>query len=240
LTDSIRATFFFLSHIVWGGALGYLVLDEIVRRRTTSRMHGQKEWTFAVPMVRVLYERGAFTSDQTTVVAECFAAFSLGLTFNGTMLMLNRSFFSLQTPWLPTYVALGNLGLNAGLDAVFYRLGIWGIPLSTSIVNLAGTVVLVLMLRRRLGRLEGRRIATSFVLVALASAVAAGVAYGVWAGLDGAVGRTLGGQVVSVGLALCAAAGAYLVSARLLGIRELDALLSLVGRSGRRSGGRNA
>ena len=43
--------------------------------------------------------------------------------------MLNRSFFSLQSPWVPTAVALLNLGLNAVLDWAFYRFGAWGIPL---------------------------------------------------------------------------------------------------------------
>ncbi len=42
------------------------------------------------------------------VVAAALAAFSLGLTFNGMMLMLNRGFFSLQAPWTPTAVALGS------------------------------------------------------------------------------------------------------------------------------------
>ena len=54
------------------------------------------------------------------------------------MLMLNRAFFSLQSPWIPTWVALGNLGLNAVLDGAFYSFGIWGLPLSTSLVNIAG------------------------------------------------------------------------------------------------------
>src|SRR5207253_6867073 len=72
----------------------------------------------ATPIVRLVYQHGShFTPDQTTVVAQCLAAFSLGLAFNGAMLMLNRSFFSLQSPWIPTAVALGNLGLNAVLDA---------------------------------------------------------------------------------------------------------------------------
>ncbi len=57
--------------------------------------------------------------------------------------MLNRGFFSLQSPWIPSWVALGNLGVNAVLDAVFYRFGIWGIPLSTSLVNIAGTAALL-------------------------------------------------------------------------------------------------
>jgi len=85
----------------------------------------------ATPMVRLLYQHGNFNAGATKMVAPCLAAFALGLTFNGTMLMLNRGFFSLQSPWIPSWVAFGNLGLNAVLDAVFYRFGIWGIPLST-------------------------------------------------------------------------------------------------------------
>ena len=63
----------------------------------------------AEPLTRLIYQRGAFDADQTPVVAASLAAFALGLTFNGTMLMLNRAFFSLQSNWIPTLVALGNL-----------------------------------------------------------------------------------------------------------------------------------
>src|SRR5439155_18002312 len=49
----------------------------------------------AEPITRLIYQRGAFTPDQTPVVASALAAFSAGLTFHGTMLMLNRAFFSL-------------------------------------------------------------------------------------------------------------------------------------------------
>jgi putative peptidoglycan lipid II flippase len=164
---------------------------------------------------------------QTHVVAAALAAFALGLTFNGTMLMLNRAFFSLQSNWIPTVVALANLGLNAALDAAFYRFGIWGIPLATSLVNIAGSAALLVLLRRRFGRLELGETARTFVLVVLASAVLAAAAYPVWRGLDAALGRSFGGQVVSVFGALAAGALAYLVSCRLLRVRELDALLSL-------------
>jgi putative peptidoglycan lipid II flippase len=185
----------------------------------------------AVPIVRLLYERGAFTSDQTGVVAAALAAFSLGLTFNGTMLMLNRAFFSLQSPWTPTAIALGNLGLNAALDAALYPVGVWGIPLATSLVNIAGTAALLVVFRRRIGRVDGTRLADSYVRIALASALAAGVAFGAWFGLDALLGRSLGGQLVSVGGGVAAAACAFLLLARVLAIRELDALLSLRRRS---------
>jgi putative peptidoglycan lipid II flippase len=181
----------------------------------------------AEPIVRLLYQRGEFGSGQTPVVAGALAAFAAGLTFNGTMLLLNRAFFSLQSPWIPTVVALGNLGLNAALDGVFYRFGTWGIPLSTTIVNIAGTAALLDLLGRRVGRIEFTQTARTFVLITLAAAVLAGVAYGVWWLVDDAFGRSLGAQIASVGLALAAGVGAYAISCRLLGVRELEALLSL-------------
>jgi putative peptidoglycan lipid II flippase len=181
----------------------------------------------AEPIIRLLYQRGQFSPHQTPVVAGALAAFAAGLTFNGTMLMLNRAFFSLQAPWTPTVVALGNLGLNAALDAAFYRFGTWGIPLSTTVVNIAGTAALVELLRRRLGRIDFTRTARTFVLVILASAALAAVAYFVWLGLDHALGRSLGAQIVSLGSALIAGFGVYVLACRLLGVRELDALLSL-------------
>ncbi len=181
----------------------------------------------AEPIVRLLYERGEFGPHETEVVAGALAAFSLGLTFNGAMLMLNRAFFGLQAPWLPTWVAAGNLLLNTVLFAVFYRVGTWGIPLAISLANVAGTAALIVLLRRRLGALEDRATVRSTLLVTLASLPLALVAYGIWWGLDDLLGRSFIGQLVSVSTALLAGGATYLFFARLLGIRELNALLSL-------------
>ncbi|HXV33981.1 MAG TPA: murein biosynthesis integral membrane protein MurJ [Gaiellaceae bacterium] len=185
----------------------------------------------AEPIVRLLYQRGEFTADQTPIVAGALAAFALGLTFNGTMLMLNRSFFSLQSPWVPTWVAVGNLALNAVLAGILYRVGVWGIPLATSIVNIAGTLALVEILRRRLGRIDGVAILSSYARIGLASAAAAAVAFGTWYGLDEVMGVSLGAQVVSVGTGIVAGAATFLAAAALLRVRELQALLSLRRRS---------
>jgi putative peptidoglycan lipid II flippase len=181
----------------------------------------------AEPIIRLIYQRGAFEPGQTPVVAGALAAFSLGLTFNGAMLMLNRGFFSLQSPWIPTAIALANLALNAALDAAFYRFGTWGIPLATSLVNIAGTALLLILLRRRLQRIEFAQTAAATLRIVVASAVLGAVAYGVWKGFDGLVGRAFWGQLLSVATALGAGTIAYLISCRLLGVRELDALLAL-------------
>lgn len=185
----------------------------------------------AEPIVRLVYERGRFTSGQTHVVAGALAAFALGLTFNGFMLMLNRAFFSLQIPWLPTWVALGNLGLNAVLDASFFSLGVWGLPLATALVNIAGTAALLILLRRQLGGLELRASASAFLRIIIASIPVAIVSFGVWWALDDLLGHDrFITQLISVTSAIVAGAAVYLVACRALRVQELRALLSLRGR----------
>ena len=178
----------------------------------------------ANPIVRILFQRGAWGPGQTPTVASCLAAFSAGLVFNGTMLMLNRAFFSLQSNWIPTVVALGNLFLNALLDLAFYHLGTWGLPLSTAVVDLAGTVALLVAMRRRIGGIEGARTAGATARIVAASAVVGAVAYAVWKPLDAALGRSFPAQIASLGLALAASATTYIASCRVLGVHELEVL----------------
>jgi len=180
----------------------------------------------AEPIIRIVYQHGHWRPDQTPVTAGALAAFSGGLVFNGWMLMLNRGFFSLQENWIPTVVALVNLGLNALLDWAFYGFGVWGIPLSTSLVNVAGAGLLLWFLRRRLGRIDLGQTLPALGRIVLASAVAA-LAYFVWLPLDDALGRSLAGQLGSLLPALVAATALYLGACRLLHVRELNALLSL-------------
>ena len=182
----------------------------------------------AEPMVRVIYQRGAFAPGQTPVVAAALAAFSAGLAFNGAMLMLNRAFFSLQQNWIPTWVALGNLVLNAILDLAFYRFGVWGIPLATALANVVGTVALLLILRRRLGgRLGFGETAAGVVRITVASLASAGIGFLVWWVVDRKVGRSTGSQILSLGLGIAAAIDVYLAGCLLLRVKEMGTLLSL-------------
>jgi putative peptidoglycan lipid II flippase len=187
----------------------------------------------ATPMVRLLYQRGQFAPSQTTVVAGALAAFSLGLMFNGAMLMLNRAFFSIQSNWVPMSIALGNLVLNAVLDAAFYHFGIWGIPLATSLVNIAGTAALLVLLHRRIGRIELGETARAVALITAASVVLAIVAWPIWRVLDDALGRSALAQIGSLGTALAVGGVAYLLACKAFRVREIEALLALRARARR-------
>jgi putative peptidoglycan lipid II flippase len=184
----------------------------------------------AEPIVRLVYERGAFTESDVTVVARCLAAFSLGLVFNGWMLMLTRGFYGLQSNWLPTTIAVGTLCLNAILDVALYPLGIWGIPFATSLVNIVGVAALVFFLRRRVGGVDLARVSKAVVRITIASLALGALAFGTWYALDGALGRSIGAQAVSLGVSLALGGAVYLGACRLLDVRELDVLRQTVSR----------
>ena len=98
------------------------------------------------------------------------------------------------------------------------------------VVNIGGTIALVILLRGRLGRLDGGRITASVLKICTASAAVAVVAYVVWRPLDSTLGRSFPAQVVSLGFALAASVATYLIACRVLKVREMQALLSLRGR----------
>ena len=142
-----------------------------------------------------------------------------GSSSTAAMLMLNRSFFSLQENWMPTVVAGANLVLNAGPRRDLLPLGTWGIPLATTLVNMAGSMVLLTLLQRRVGRLD---VGSTLPPDARGPRRAlAGLSWFVWRALDEVFGRSLEGQLGSL-VPRSRRVGVYLGACRLLGVRELD------------------
>jgi putative peptidoglycan lipid II flippase len=179
-------------------------------------------------MVRVVYERGDFDVAATDLVAEALFWFAFSLPFNGIFLLLTRTFFSLQRPWVPTVIAAGNLAITAGAAFALYGpFGVGGIVAATAIATAASVAAQAALLRRALGRLELGRLAWTTARVALASAALAGVSLGVWELLDEALGRGLGGQIVSLGAALAAGGAVYAGAITMLRIPEAAQIWAL-------------
>ena len=94
-------------------------------------------------------------------------------------------------------------------------------------MNLVAAGVLLVMMRRRIGLEHVGATLAVVVRVAAAGAVAAGLAFASWYGLDEMLGRGQLAQLVSVGVALVVGGLVYVGLARALGLRELEALLLL-------------
>jgi putative peptidoglycan lipid II flippase len=185
----------------------------------------------AEPITRLVYERGEFDADSTALVSEALFWFSFSLPFAGANLLLTRTFFALQRPWLPTVLGGASLLVNAAVAVALYGpFGVGGIVLGTAVASAAMTFGQAWYLRRELGgRLEGRATADAVTRIVAASALLAAVAYGLYAALDELVGRSLPGQLVSVGGALVAGLAVYAVAVLALRVPEARQIRDAVG-----------
>jgi putative peptidoglycan lipid II flippase len=185
----------------------------------------------ADPMTQLVYQRGEFSAKDTQLVGEALFWFAFSLPFNGLFLLMTRTFFSLQRPWVPTWIAGLNLVLTAGFSAAFYGpFGVAGIVASTAIATLASVIAQAWILRDQLGGLEIPTLIDGALKITLGSAVLAGVTYGVWKLLDEIFGDATIAQIISVGGGLAAGAAAYLAIVMALRVPEARQLLSVVRR----------
>ena len=183
------------------------------------------------PMVQLVYERGAFGPRSTGVVSEALFWFAFSLPFNGLFLLLTRTFFSLQRPWVPSAVAAVNLAITAIFSALFYEpFGVGGVVAATAIATAVSVGLQIHILRGQLGRLELGRLLWTGVRVSIAAAALAGASYGVWYVLDDLLGDGIGGQIVSLGIALAVGAAVYGAAIVALRIPEAHQILNLVRR----------
>lgn len=184
----------------------------------------------ADPMIRLIYQRGAFDAHETEVVATALFWFAFSLPTNGLFLLLTRTFFSLQRPWVPTGIALGNLAVTAGAALALYHLGVGGIVASTAIATGASVVAQGVILRRLLHGLELGRLLSAAVRITIAAAGLAAIGWIVWDVLDQALGRGLLGQIVSLGVGLGAGGVVYVAIAKLFQVAELEQMSRLLRR----------
>jgi putative peptidoglycan lipid II flippase len=183
------------------------------------------------PMIRLVYQRGEFHPAETTLVATALFWFAFSLPTNGLYLLQTRTFFSLQRPWQATGLAVIDLVVSGVAAFALYRpFGVGGVVAGTGIGTSAAVFAQAMILRREFGGLELGRLISSATRIALASAALAGASYLVWRLLDDALGRGLGGQIVSLGGGLAVGGVVYLVAARLLRVAELDQIMRLLRR----------
>lgn len=181
------------------------------------------------PITELVYQRGEFDANQTDLVSEALFWFAFSLPFNGLFLLMTRTFFSLQRPWIPTAIAVINLVVTALGSLLLYKpFGIGGIVAATAIATSASVFAQGLILRRELHGLEIGSLIDGAIRVTAGAAVLAGVAYLVWSGLDGAVGTGTIGQIIAVGGGLTAGALAYLAVVLALRVPEARQLLRVI------------
>lgn len=169
--------------------------------------------TFALaePIVRVLYERGAWDPAQTPLVAATLRMFALGLVGDGAVLLLMRAFFSLRMPWIPAFAGLLNLGVNVLVAALVHgSFGAPGIALSTSIASAVMFAAMYVTLHRRLGGLPGGQLVAAFLRALGAAVAATAIGWALATVTMGYLGHGAPAELLAIAIAAGVTYGIYL------------------------------
>jgi putative peptidoglycan lipid II flippase len=200
LGRGVRASAF----VVLPAAAGYLVLAE--------------------PIVRLLLEHGVAGARSTELVSGVLTFFAVGLFPFSAFLLFLRAFYAMQDTRTPALINVLAVGLNIGANlALFPTLGVRGLALGHSIAYGFAAVTAGAVLRRRLGGLEGRRLAAGLGRILMAAALTGAAAWGSARLMSEAVGAdTLGGQIAQVGAGVVGGLIIFIGAALLFRIEEFE------------------
>jgi len=181
------------------------------------------------PIVAMLYQGREFTEQSTQLVAWALLWYAVGLVGHGLVEVISRSFYALHDTRTPVLAGVGAMTLNLVFSflftALFTRLG-WfphgGLALANSAATLLESVLLFVLLRRRLNGLEEHRIFLAFAKSLIAGA---GMGLLIWF-----LGNALGYQSLLLrnAIAILAGVASYGLLLFLLRTEELTRIRDMV------------
>ncbi len=183
------------------------------------------------PIVELVFQRGQFGAESTLRVASALFFYAPGVIGYSVVKIASPSFYSLQDARTPVAVSvvtiLANIGLNIWLDRL---LGFRGLALGTAIAANINAGLLLILLARRIGGIDERRVLLSSIKIGAASAVMGVAAFYGEGWLHAALpGRLIGMALVPRALRVAGGIGAGLatlaVTAWLLRIEEFSQAL---------------
>jgi putative peptidoglycan lipid II flippase len=170
------------------------------------------------PLLALLYQRGEFDEAATAAVYATLQMYALGLTAHVCLELAARAYFAQKDTITPLLLAVGSAALNVVLGLILMGpLGAPGLALANSVAVTLEVLALLVLLRPRLGGVEGRETAGQLARVLLATlvmalAVTAALFAGDRAGLAGLMLLALAGGTGAV---------AYLLAVAVFRVREL-------------------
>ena len=185
-----------------------------------------------LPLIRLFFQMGRFTPESTWATAIALFYYAFGIIGYAGSTVLVRVYYALQDTKTPVIVGIATVFLNIVLNVWLVKpMGHSGLALAYSIVGIANMLVLLVLLKRKRGHIDGGRIALSAVGASAASLVTGGAAYAVVTLIQGQLGiATKSAQLVAVGGAVAAGILVYFLLSFLLRLEEFQLVMNLVKR----------
>jgi putative peptidoglycan lipid II flippase len=190
----------------------------------------------STPIIRLMYERGAFVPSDTLAAAGALQFYAVGLLGYSVVRIASPAFYAFGESRTPVTISFVTVLANAGLNfALVQVMGYRGLALGTSIAALLNAGLLLFMLRRRLHGIEGGAIAGALARIAAATALMGLATVGTHTLLATYVpGDGLAAQALRLGGTIGVSVAVLAVAAHLLRVPQFAEGVSLITRRLRR------
>ncbi len=124
------------------------------------------------PIISLLFERGRFTAQSTQVTSWALLFYSTGIVAYAGVKVVASAFYSMQDTRTPVRIASIAMGVNIVLNLILMRiLDVGGLAFATAIASFINLLILLYYLRKRIGRLGGKKALLSLAKILLATSV---------------------------------------------------------------------
>jgi putative peptidoglycan lipid II flippase len=134
--------------------------------------------TIGLPIIKILFEHGKFTSAASIMTNNALFYYSLGLPAYATAKIFANAFYSFQDTKTPVKTAIWAMLLHMGLCILLMRpMGVGGLALATALSSYFNFILLVIYLRKHIGNFGLKQIIFSSCKSLIASIATAIVAW---------------------------------------------------------------
>lgn len=183
------------------------------------------------PLIRVLFQHGAFKATDTLATAIPLLYFAVGISAQSVIQILPRMFYALQDTWTP--VTLGILSMLANIIFMFLLvkpLQTGGLAFATSLAAVFNMIALLYVLRKRLKQIDGWRILWTS-LQSLGASVLMGAVVWFWAEwLNSHLGSGTMGSIIILITGSVLGALIFAGAAKVMRMEEFNQTIGLVQR----------
>jgi murein biosynthesis integral membrane protein MurJ len=194
-------------------------------------------FVLAGPIVQLLLVHGVVKEGSTSqeLLTHVLMVFVIGLLPFSAMQLLQRAFYALQDTRTVFNLNVVAVAANVAVGVTLFLLlptpwKVPGLAAGRAANYVLGSLLMLVALRRRVGRLDGRRVLSAVSRMLVASLVMGVVAAAVAATVSGQLGTGLAADFLAVTGAILAGLVTYVLAARLLKIEELRMLAGILGR----------
>ena len=177
-------------------------------------------------IIKLIYERGEFTSHSTMLTSNALLFYSIGMIGYGLMEILNKAFYAMQDSKTPMKTSVVAILLNVALSLVLVKyMGYTGLPLAASITSIVIAILMIVMISKNVNGLVEKDDLKELAKI-LFSATLMGII--IIALKNVIVGNTIMMTILRVVASICTGIIVYFASVLLLKNKTLDEFIAKV------------